>query len=189
MNRRRGTLFILSAPSGAGKTTLCQALRGRFPALKYSVSVTTRPPRKGECDGVDYFFVSREDFYARLEKDGWAEWAEVYGNYYGTSAAFLDRALAAGEDVLLDIDVQGTRQILRMYPECVTIFIMPPSIEALRERLEKRGSDSAEVIEKRLVSARAEMAQKDLYRYVVVNDSLPDALAELTRLVAAEAHR
>jgi guanylate kinase len=188
-NRRRGTLFILSAPSGAGKTTLCQALRERFPALKYSVSATTRSPRKGERDGIDYFFISREDFRARLEKGGWAEWAEVYGNYYGTSAAFLDRALAAGEDLLLDIDVQGTRQILRMYPDCVTIFIMPPSLEALRERLEKRGTDSPEVIEKRLVSAREEMAQKDLYRHVVVNDSLPEALAELTRLVAAEAHR
>ena len=189
LNPRRGRLFILSAPSGAGKTTLCQALRERFPDLKYSVSSTTRPPRKGECDGVDYFFVTREDFCNRLEKGGWAEWAEVYGNFYGTSAAFLDRALAAGEDVLLDIDVQGTRQILRMYPDCVTIFIMPPSLEALRQRLEKRGTDSPEVIAKRLVSAREEMAQKGLYRYVVVNDHLPDTLAELTRLVAAEVHR
>jgi guanylate kinase len=189
LNPRRGRLFILSAPSGAGKTTLCQALRERFPDLKYSVSSTTRPPRQGERDGVDYFFVTREDFYNRLEKGGWAEWAEVYGNFYGTSAAFLDRALAAGEDVLLDIDVQGTRQILRMYPDCVTVFIMPPSLEVLRERLEKRGTDSPEVIAKRLVSAREEMAQKSLYRYVVVNDHLPDTLAELTRLVAAEAHR
>lgn len=186
---RRGTLFVLSAPSGAGKTTLCQALRERFPALKYSVSATTRPPRQGECDGVDYFFVSREAFCDRLEKGGWAEWAEVYGNFYGTSAAFLNRALAVGEDVLLDIDVQGTRQILRLYPDCVTIFIMPPSIEALRERLEKRGTDSPEVIAKRLVSAREEMAQKGLYRHVVVNDRLSDALAELTRLVAAYGHR
>lgn len=189
LDRRRGRLFIISAPSGAGKTTLCQALRERFPALKYSVSATTRAPRQGERDGVDYFFVSREAFCERLEKGGWAEWAEVYGNFYGTSAAFLDRALAAGEDILLDIDVQGARQILRMYPDCVTIFIMPPSIEALRRRLENRGTDSPEVIEKRLVSAREEMAQKDLYRHVVVNNHLPDALAELTRLVAADAQR
>ncbi|MFO7496391.1 MAG: guanylate kinase [Desulfobacterales bacterium] len=189
LNRRRGRLFILSAPSGAGKTTLCQALRGRFPALQYSVSTTTRAPRKGERDGVDYFFVSRDTFRRRLAKGGWAEWAEVYGNFYGTSAAFLDRALAAGEDVLLDIDVQGTRQILSRYPDCVTIFIMPPSIDTLRRRLENRGTDSPEVIEKRLVSAREEMAQKDLYRHVVVNDRLPDALAELTRLVAADAQR
>lgn len=183
LTSRRGTLFILSAPSGAGKTTLCQALREHFPDLKYSISATTRAPRKGERDGVDYFFITKEAFFQRLEKGGWAEWAEVYGNFYGTSSDFLDRALAAGEDVLLDIDVQGTRQILRMYPDCVTIFIMPPSIEILRRRLESRDTDSPEVIERRLVSAREEMAQKDLYRHVVVNDHLPDAVTELRGLV------
>lgn len=174
-----GRLFILSAPSGAGKSTLCRRLRDQFPELRYSVSHTTRRPRKGEKDGVDYHFTSRPIFEEGIRQNRCAEWADVYGNYYGTSAVFIDRCLESGWDVLLDIDVQGTRQILARYPESVTIFILPPSLEVLEKRLTARGTDSPEVMARRLRSARAEMVQKDIYRHVIVNDDLDTAVGEL----------
>ena len=174
-----GRLFILSAPSGAGKSTLCRHLRDRFPELRYSISHTTRRPRKGEKDGLDYHFTSRPVFEEAIRQNRWAEWADVYGNYYGTSAVFIDRCLESGLDVLLDIDVQGARQILARYPQSVTIFILPPSLEVLEKRLKARGTDSPEVIAQRLRSARAEMAQKDMYRHVIVNDDLETAVGEL----------
>lgn len=179
----RGNLFILSAPSGAGKTTLCDALRQTFPDLIYSISHTTRKPRKGEKDGVDYFFVSEDDFKAAIENHHWAEYALVHGNYYGTSRAVLDRSIQAGRDVLLDIDVEGTKQVLRQYPDAVTIFIMAPSMAELRSRLIKRGTDSAETIEKRLQSARKEIAAKKIYRHIIVNDRLGDAIRDLTTII------
>lgn len=178
-----GRLFILSAPSGAGKTTLCRALMKHFNDMLYSVSNTTRAPRKGETDGIDYHFISREDFTAGIKEGKWAEWAEVHGNYYGTSADFLDMELAAGKNIILDIDVEGTMQIIKRYPDSVTIFIMPPTREILRKRIESRGSDSREVIEKRLKNAELEMARRDLYRHVIVNDSLDEAIAELVGIV------
>jgi len=174
-----GHLFIISAPSGAGKSTLCRAMRDHFPDLLYSISYTTRSPRQGEQDGVDYFFITKDDFENGISRHRWAEWAEVHGNYYGTSAEFLDKELSVGQDILLDIDVQGTRQILTRYPGAVTLFIMPPSLEILRQRLEARGTDSPAVIAVRLENARKEMAQKDMYRHIVVNDRLPDATAEM----------
>lgn len=179
----RGCIFIISAPSGAGKTTMVQALLRRFPDMLYSVSYTTREPRSGERAGVDYFFVRREEFIEGIENGRWAEWAQVHGNFYGTSAEFLQKVVARGRDILLDIDVQGTVQLLQRFPESVTIFIMPPAIGVLRERLEKRGSDSRAVIDERLANAEKEIASKDLYRYVVINDRLPEALEELFSIV------
>ena len=179
-----GRLFIVSAPSGAGKSTLCRLLMGRLPNLHYSVSTTTRPPRDGEMNGRDYFFTDVDAFKAGIQAQKWAEWAEVHGHYYGTSAVFIDRQRAAGHDLLLDIDVQGAAQLRAVYPEAVTIFIMPPSMEALRQRLEQRGADSPEVIEKRLANARDEMAQRASYQHTVVNDRLEEALEELVHIVA-----
>ena len=174
-----GLLFIISAPSGAGKSTLCRAVLDRFPDLLYSISYTTRPPRNGEQNGVDYHFIAKDIFIKGIARGQWAEWAQVHGNYYGTSADFIDRGLADRRDILLDIDVQGTRRILRRYPDGITIFIMPPSLEALRCRLEARGTDSPEVIAVRLRNAQKEMAQKELYRHVIINDRLANAVAGL----------
>ena len=176
---KRGHLFIISAPSGAGKTTLAKAVLQQFPDILYSISYTTRKPRANEQDGVDYHFVSKQDFKKEIIKGHWAEWAEVYGNYYGTSDEFIKKSLSSGCDILLDIDVQGTLQILKHYPDSVTIFILPPSVNALRKRLEMRGSDSKAVIEKRLVTASKEMTQKKMYRHIIVNDNLPEAIEEL----------
>jgi guanylate kinase len=176
---RPGLLFILSAPSGAGKSTLCRAVRAHFTDLLYSVSYTTRAARPGEQNGVDYHFITKEAFEKGIERGRWAEWAEVHGNYYGTSAEFLDRGIAEGRDILLDIDVQGTRQILKRYPAGITVFIMPPSMDTLKSRLQARGTDSPEVIAVRLKNAQNEMAQKNLYRHVIINARLPEAVTEL----------
>lgn len=179
-----GLRFILSAPSGAGKTTLCRAILERYPDLSYSVSHTTRQPRPGEKDGVDYFFISTEEFQERLRGNRWAEWARVHDNFYGTSADFLEAQAAAGRDILLDIDVQGAKQILTRYPErTVAIFIMPPSLAVLEKRLTGRSADSAAQIEKRLRNAAEEMAQKDMYHHVIVNDQLAEAIDALASLV------
>ena len=182
MKPKPGHLFIISAPSGAGKTTLAKAVLKQFTDMLYSISYTTRKPRAEEQDGVDYHFVSRQDFKKGIKKGRWAEWAEVYENYYGTSAEFIEKSLSSGCDILLDIDVQGTLQILKNYPDSVTIFILPPSMNALRKRLEMRGSDSEAVIEKRLENARKEMAQKDFYRHIIVNDKLPWAIEEISAI-------
>ena len=177
--QKPGVLFIISAPSGAGKSTLCRAVLNRFSDLVYSVSYTTRSPRSGEQNGVDYHFIVKEEFEKGIASGQWAEWAEVHDHYYGTSADFLDGELSLGRDILLDIDIQGTRQILQRYPDAVTIFIVPPSLETLKSRLQSRGTDSPEVIAVRLKNARKEMAQKDLYRHIITNDRLADAVAEL----------
>lgn len=182
-HRTPAHLFILSAPSGAGKSTLGAALRRRYPQLGYSVSFTTRPPRAGEQDGVHYHFIDSEDFEKGIETGRWAEWARVHGNYYGTSAEVLQRYLAQGVSVLMDIDVQGADQIARRFADAVTIFIMPPSMEVLRQRLENRGSDSPEVIATRMRNAEAEMAARQRYRHVIVNDDLRQASAELIYLI------
>ena len=182
MKPKRGHLFIISAPSGAGKTTLVKAALEQFTDMLYSISYTTRKPRADERNGVDYHFVSKQEFKKGIKKGHWAEWAEVYGNYYGTSAEFIEKSLSSGYDILLDIDVQGTLQILKHYPDSVTIFILPPSMNTLRKRLEMRASDSKAVIEKRLVNARKEMAQKKMYRHTIVNDKLPAAIEELSAI-------
>lgn len=179
MTSSKGHLFIISAPSGAGKTTLCRAVRDEITELKYSVSHTTRLPRKGEIHGVDYFFIKKETFIEGIENGKWAEWAMVHDNYYGTSSRYLSKTLDAGDNILLDIDVQGAKQILKVFPAAITIFIMPPSLSVLKQRLEKRGTDSPEVIEKRLKNAVQEINSRDIYQYVVINDDLKQAIAEI----------
>ena len=179
----KGHIFIISAPSGAGKTTIVRAVLDRFTDMLYSISYTTRKPRNGEQDGVDYNFISREDFIKRIDGGEWAEWAEVHGNHYGTSAEFLDNGLSSGHDILLDIDVQGTIQILERYPDSITIFIMPPSLETLGKRLELRGTDSKADIARRLVNAEKEIKKKDLYRHIVVNDQLSEAIEKLISII------
>jgi len=181
--KKTGLLFIISAPSGAGKSTLCRAVRERFSDLVYSISYTTRPPRGGEQNGVDYHFIAKDEFEKGIASGRWAEWAEVHDHYYGTSAEFLDGELSVGRDILLDIDIQGTRQILQRYPDGVTIFILPPSLEVLKSRLHFRDTDSPEVIAVRLKNAREEIAQKDFYRHIITNDRLAVAVAELITLI------
>ncbi|MBF0201599.1 MAG: guanylate kinase [Desulfamplus sp.] len=182
--KTRGTVLVVSAPSGAGKSTLCTMMLNRFPGLSYSISHTTRPPRGNEKSGIDYHFISEEEFKRRIDRNLWAEWAMVHGNFYGTSREMLERSLSRGDNVLLDIDVQGAGQIVKAFPEAVTIFIMPPSLEVLEERLRKRGTDSEDTIQKRLLNAEAEMAGRDFYKYVVVNDDLADAEKDMIRILS-----
>jgi guanylate kinase len=179
----KGRLFIVSAPSGTGKSTICQTLIEMIPNLKYSISFTTRHPRGKEENGIDYHFVSRDEFLKGIKNDIWAEWAQVHGNYYGTSAELIDKFIYQGNDVLLDIDVQGASQILQRYPESVSIFIKPPSFDVLRERLLKRGTDSLEEVEQRLINAQLELAKAVNFHFVVINDQLDDAIKELTTII------
>lgn len=182
--QHRGHLFILAAPSGAGKTTLCKAILNRYRDMLYSVSYTTRAPRPGEVNGVDYYFISKEKFIKDIENDKWAEWAQVHGNFYGTPAEFLNKSLSKGQDVLLDIDIQGTVQVLDRYADTITFFILPPSLEILKKRLESRGTDSADTISARLVNAKEEISKKNLYHHVIVNDQLSSAVSELLSIIA-----
>ena len=181
----QGRLFVISAPSGAGKTTLCKAVLDRIPELRYSVSYTTRQPRNDEQNGVAYHFISREEFEKGIDTQRWAEWANVHGHYYGTSAVFIRQELASGHDVLLDIDVQGAQQIRERFSDCVTVFIMPPSRQVLQERLQRRGAESRQEIELRMKNAEAEISSKDSYQHVLVNDRLEKAIEELVALIAS----
>lgn len=180
---KKGKVFVVSAPSGAGKSTLCSYLRKEIPSLSYSVSYTTRGPRKGEKDGQDYFFIDREEFERRIKEDKWAEWADVHGNFYGTSKGFLKRATDKGTDILLEIDVQGAKQIKEKFPEAVLVFILPPSVEELKNRLVKRNTDSKEVIEKRMAAADHEIAQSKHFDYKIINDVFEEAADQLVNLV------
>lgn len=180
-----GSLFIVAAPSGAGKTTLVRGLLGRDPAVRLSVSFTTRAPREGEVDGIAYHFTSIPDFLARRERGEFLESAQVHGNYYATSRAWLESELAANHDVLLEIDCQGASQVRTIFPEAVSIFILPPSFEALELRLRGRGTDSAEVIARRLAAAEDEMRQVEHFGYVIINNDLQVALDELCCVVKA----
>jgi guanylate kinase len=182
-NHNWGHLFVVSAPSGAGKTTLRRAVLEHFVDMLYSVSYTTRPPREGEKNAIDYHFISSLEFEKDIKEGKWVEWAKVHGHYYGTSAQFLIKGLAAGKDILLDIDVQGAIQIHAAYPDCILIFIEPPSLETLRQRLESRDLDSEAVIEQRLRNAKNEMAKKGIYGHVIVNDRLETAKKQLISLI------
>lgn len=178
-----GHLFIVSAPSGAGKTTLCNAVREQIQDLAYSVSYTSRPIRDGEKMGRDYYFISEAEFKAGIDRGRWAEWARVHGNYYGTSVQWINRTLDDGKDILMDIDVQGTRQMLIHFGEAVTIFIMPPSKDELERRLTLRGQDDPATIALRLKNASKEMDQKGLYRHIVINDDLQKATRQFIGLI------
>ncbi len=181
-----GLVLVISAPSGAGKSTLIRLLRERMPELAFSVSHTTRPPRPGERDGVDYHFVDPGTFRAMVHRGEFAEWAEVHGHLYGTSLASLRAETEQGRDVILDIDVQGALQIARTVPSAVLVFVLPPSWEELRRRLEGRGQDPPEAIERRLRNARNELAQAGRYHYLVVNDDRERCASELEAIVRAE---
>ena len=180
---RKGRIFVVSAPSGAGKTTLCRALRDVYSDIQYSVSHTTRKPRQGEKDGIDYHFTDKKEFLHMRDRGCWAEWAEVHGHYYGTLAKNLEQVLSDGNDILLDIDLQGTLQILRRFPDTITIFIMAPSLEILKQRLSKRGTEALHTIQKRMRNAEKEIAGRSIYRHVIVNDDLQTAIDEFIRIV------
>jgi guanylate kinase len=184
--RRRGTLFVVSAPSGAGKTTLCREARLRVPHLAYSVSCTTRAPRLGEVDGQDFRFISRETFLAMRDRAELAEWASVHGNLYGTPARPLESALQDGRDVLLDIDTQGAAQLRQRYPEAVLVFVVAPSMAELEQRLRERRSDADQDIARRLARARDEIALWKQYDYLIVNRDVKEAIDQLMAVIQAE---
>ncbi|MBT9589418.1 MAG: guanylate kinase [Thiobacillus sp.] len=191
-NPSKGVLYIVSAPSGAGKTSLVKALLKTDPAIRLSVSYTTRTPRPGETDGRDYHFVDRQRFELMLAEGEFLEHAEVYGNFYGTSKDSISRDLNAGHDILLEIDWQGAAQVKRHFPESTSIFILPPSFNALRSRLKGREQDSDEVIERRLAAAAHDVAHADAFDYIMVNDDFDHALLDLvaiTRSVRLETAR
>jgi guanylate kinase len=178
-----GRLFIVSAPSGAGKSTLCSALRRHLGDLAYSVSYTTRPPREGERQAVDYHFVTEAEFRQGIDQGRWAEWARVHGNYYGTSACWIEETLNSGRDILLDIDLQGARQMVQRFPDAVTIFIMPPSLEELERRLRQRAADSLQDIDLRLKNAAEEIARRSFCRHQLINDDFGKATQDLVNLI------
>ena len=180
---------ILSAPSGGGKTTIARRLLERRPDVGYSVSCTTREPRAGETDGRDYRFLTREAFHAFEQAGEFAEWAEVHGNLYGTLRSEVERVLAGGKHVLMDIDVSGARQFAAAFPDTVLIFILPPSGEVLKSRLARRGSESSERLLVRLRNARAELGEVGRYHYVVVNDDLERAVDQVVSIIDAEGLR
>ncbi len=180
-------MFVLSSPSGAGKTTISRKLLAAEQNLRMSVSVTTRPMRPGEVDGKDYIFSDRAGFEQRVAQDGFLEWAEVFGNHYGTPRAEIEAGLEAGQDFLFDIDWQGTQQLYqRAEKDVVRVFLLPPSIAALESRLRNRGTDSAEVIAGRMARARSEISHWDGYDYVVVNDDIEGCFAKVRIILEAE---
>ena len=180
---RHGLLIVLSGPSGVGKGTMYSRLLKAMPDLKVSVSATTRKPRNGEVNGVHYFFMSREEFTAKLAGGEFLEWAETVGNLYGTPKAPVLEKLDAGRDVLLEIDVKGARQIKQAYPDCVTVFVLPPSEEELRRRLIGRGTESEEQVGARLALAKSEIEQSGLFDYRVVNEDIDVAVGEVIKII------
>mgnify|MGYP000120761588 CR=1 FL=1 len=186
MTQNRGNLFILSAPSGAGKSSLISALLAKYSDMKVSVSHTTRSPRPGEENAVHYHFVSADEFKALIAKDDFFEWAQVFDNYYGTSKQAIESQLNAGIDVFLDIDWQGAQQVREIMPSVQTIFILPPSKAELEQRLNNRGQDSAEVIAGRMAKAQSETSHYNEYDYVVVNDDFETALSNIETIVLAQ---
>jgi guanylate kinase len=184
-----GTLFIVAAPSGAGKSTLVNALLEREPDISLSISHTTRPPRPGEQYGRHYYFVERAEFEREVAEGIFLEHAEVHGNFYGTSRKTVQELLQQGRDVLLEIDWQGASQIRKTKPDCVSVFILPPSAAELERRLRGRGSDSEDVIERRLRNSRGEIAHAHEFDYIIVNDRFEDALETLQAVVRAVRHR
>ena len=180
-----GTLFIVTAPSGAGKTTLVSGLLERDPQVRLSVSYTTRAPRAGEVNGQHYHFIDVPAFRALRDKGEFLEWAEVHNNYYGTSKRWLEEQTRAGRDILLEIDWQGAQQVRKVFPKAVGVFILPPSVEELERRLRGRGTDSEDVIARRVLAARGEMRHVAEFDYVIINENLPTAIEDLVAVVRA----
>ncbi|HUH39512.1 MAG TPA: guanylate kinase [Castellaniella sp.] len=185
MTQRSGNVFMVVAPSGAGKSSLVNALLAKDPNLRLSISCTTRTPRPGERDKQHYLFVEQAEFQAMRERDEMLEWAEVHGNFYGTPRAPVEQALADGKDIILEIDWQGARQIRKYYPQSVSVFILPPSIEALEARLQNRGQDAPQVIARRLLAAGGEMAHASDCEYVIINQEFSLALQQLCQVISA----
>jgi guanylate kinase len=186
VKRKQGLLFVVSAPSGAGKTSLCRAVTDSIENLTHSVSYTTRKPRPGEIDGRDYFFVSQERFQEMLHAGDFAEWAEVHSNLYGTSRRVLDDMVSKGLDIILDIDTQGAKQIKTKFDSAVFVFILPPALDILEERLKNRKSDHEDEIRKRMYRAREEIRDYRMYDYIIINRDFDRALTELRSIVVAE---
>ena len=185
----QGVLLVVSGPSGAGKGTICSMLREQLPNLGYSVSVTTRQPRTGEVDGVNYFFKTVDEVKEMIAKDELLEYAEVYGNYYGTPREYVMEQLKSGKDVLLEIDIQGALQVKKRFPEGVFVFIVPPSLDELSARIYKRGTDSEDVIKRRLASAASELTYAAEYDYIIVNDIAEKAADKVLTIMEAERYR
>lgn len=186
---RKGLLILISGPSGTGKGTVCDLLRQKHPEISYSISATTRQPRPGEQDGVNYYFYTKEKFREMIDQGQLLEWAEVYGNFYGTpKQKVLDR-LEAGEDILLEIDTQGALNVMKVMPEGLFIFLLPPSLEELAARLKGRGTETEESLHRRLGAAVDEIKLATKYRYVVVNDKVEDAEETIAKIIEAEHHR
>lgn len=186
---RKGLLILISGPSGTGKGTVCDLLRQKHPEISYSISATTRQPRPGEQDGVNYYFYTKEKFREMIDQGQLLEWAEVYGNFYGTpKQKVLDR-LEAGEDILLEIDTQGALNVMKVMPEGLFIFLLPPSLEELAARLKGRGTETEESLHRRLGAAVDEIKLATKYRYVVVNDKVEDAEETIANIIEAEHHR
>ena len=182
----RGKVFVFSAPSGAGKTTLLNYLKSAVPGLVYSISATTRKPRDGEVDGVHYFFLTEEEFKSRIEKNEFAEWALVHGNYYGTPKSFIDKTIAGGLHIIMDIDVFGKKTFDKSYPDAIGILILPPSMELLEKRLRGRGSDEEETVRTRLKNAMTEMnfaRDQGKYEFTIINDDLERAKSETEQVI------
>ena len=179
--------IAIDGPSGAGKGTICAALRQQMPNLVYSVSMTTRAPRVGEEEGVSYFFRDKEEFQRLIKEDAFLEYAQVYDNFYGTPKQHVMDLLAEGKSVILEIDIQGAMQVKERFSEAVFIYIVPPSLDILSNRLRDRGTDAADVIDKRLSKASSELALAHRYDYIVVNDVLPDAVEKVVSILRAEA--
>jgi len=182
--KNNAKLFVIAAPSGAGKTTIVKALVTRNPELKFSISYTTRQKRRTEVDGVDYLFVDVDEFERLKSKGELLEFAEVFDNFYATSRSQVEKHLSCGENVILEIDWQGARQVRTSMPECVTIFILPPSLEELERRLRDRRTDSPEVIERRLRDALSDMSHWDEFDYIIINDKLEQAVRDLEEVLA-----
>ncbi len=183
---RVGILFVISAPSGAGKTSICRAVMEKREGISFSVSATTRPPRQGEVNGKDYLFVSRDEFQQMIDRDELAEWAEVHGHLYGTPLLPLVKKTDAGEDLFLDIDVQGAGKVLSYFPNSVGIFVMPPSIQVIHQRLKGRGTERPDELERRISAAKREIAQFHMFHYLLLNDDFEQAVADMCSIVDAE---
>lgn len=187
---KKGLLIVYSGPSGVGKSTVRQEFfKDESLKLTYSISMTTRAPREGEQEGVDYFFVSQEEFKRAVENDELLEHAEYVNNYYGTPKFYVEKLRNEGKNVILEIDIEGGKQVIKQNPDCVSIFLVPPSIEVLKERIMKRGSESEETLNKRVEVAKKELEQKELYKYVVVSDTIERTASEIKEIIRKEMNK